>query len=110
MRHRASTAELAEARPEAQPRKSLHTKARLLAHPQNASDEIENLILHLADELKKINIEKGATKASSPELFVTVQEPKSNYLASSALKNLQTKKDRMVFLKSSLNGALKKTK
>ena len=82
----------------------------LLAHPQNASDEIENLILHLADELKKINIEKGATKASSPELFVTVQEPKSNYLASSALKNLQTKKDRMVFLKSSLNGALKKTK
>ena len=81
---------------------------KLTASVQTAKDEIENLMSRLTGEIKKIDIEKGVTKASSPEVFITAEEPKSNYLASSTLKNLKNKKEGLNFIKSSLGVTLRK--
>jgi hypothetical protein len=107
LNHRRSTTELIEEKTEPDPRRSVFVTERRTANVQNAKDEIENLMSRITGEIKKIDVEKGVSKANSPEVFIT-QEFSPKCLANSTLKNFKCKKETMNFIKSSLGGAMKR--
>lgn len=58
-------------------------------------------------DIRKIDIEKGVSKAQPPDVFLTERIIRDNKLAKSTLKGLTSGKEKLKFLKSAIGDSMK---
>lgn len=74
---------------------------------QMTKDEIENFMDKITDDIRNIDVEKGDSKAPSPQKYQTQRDPIDCGLAKSTLKGLEHGKKHLTFLKNAIGKSVK---